>query len=1858
MKIIPLLIFLLVIIFIIFIYQIRKNKLTFMWAIIILRICLPIFSIGFFGPIFLFLTTLFDCQNGKSYISKELECRTGDWFIYHSPFVAVAMPLHLILALITNTLYYKSLFIKGKSDVLKKTNSIPDICLLCTKVIIIFIFVFDKGEESEHWALLFLLMVLTGFNAYINIYYKNRLNLLLMLLNIIMSLILFFGFSTLFIGKIFKFLGYNGSIFFYFLGIVIVLIFIIFFKGREMAFVFIDYKSISNPDEYINYIMKFYRIILNKNNTRNNSTLLKSYIEVIEDTCTDNNCCLKKYLEKLKSGVDSEYLLYDYLDKLFRYGISKFKHDAMLKNDYAMFLMVKMNNKRKAIIVLNNIQDEYISFHRNYNIYRCRNLINKWPSSFNSFYFNYRKNMNEFKQLISKTINLYYEFWNLLYESTFNQRNNFNDLYIFGNNIMKLNIKIEGLYNLLIQTKTNNINIFKLYSEYIEAVLKDQEKFVKYKNINTSIYSKSVENELKNYSNFNMGILKDNDKEAFLLLSGRKKDLGTIVDCSISASTVFGYTKEELIGKHMNLFIPDIFHPKHNIIVQKYSKIFNLDLFTQLFQQKEYSPIFTEGTFFGVLKSKFIKPLNLKVYYIKTEDNLISFVVEIAKDIQYMDELLLNKFANKNIDTRCCVLTNENFLISGFTVNSIEQLGLNYRYTKSNNSIIPYIKQLCNDYRNMIYDLNINNNTHVNNKNDLIQIDSSASDSKIDSIKNISPEIKRKIKYDLINKKYNKKCQITWRINKKIEKNIKNEDNNDNNNPTSKCTRISHRGSNYNLPKNKKDENSFEFEFIMEIKKAILDNKLLGYYFYFSKLFPSKTKNFICYNVSEKNDKIGDLKKITKYKTIFKSSQNDLNDNNQKKRTSHLLFNHNNDKTNNEKNKMFEISNSYILSKNNSNIESYLENEDSALINNEDEVIIDERFIPKCKINFSFDLINSCYNCQKDYNDSKLLNDVLYKEAINKINEYQNYLKTLKIKEKESDISNSESEGNYTSESEENSDSDDIEEEEISNANSLIRSNSSIKKQNTKSIQKSISVKSTIKSKIESIRSIKASRTLKVIKEVKYNEKKNNNNNNKNESQIKISSNISDKLKKYQGKNFMNNYYKINLSRIHLMIYDFNKDMVIEGSKNEINYKIENIIINSKKQNEIINIGKDEKYPFISLKSNKDEKNNKNKKIEENNNNIVSTINENKINEVNILSRKINDAINNEGNEDGVKLLHIYSIISFTIMIILALLILITNFYFYNRIKEIIKIIKDIISIKYCNTFSIYCLREITLLNFNFSITGGVYKNFPGKDREKYKTLIKSKFEDYFLETQTNIIEILSSTFSPSKNTEKNLTETFFGSQYISSNKIGFIEADILTTLIQYNAAFYNLATTYTPIYQSHSDMLNFMHNSFNNYTKTLNLLLNKYEEELKVENGRILIFLIAFIIIVLILYIIFCFLVVMSFMLIAKIRMNYMKVFYGINSNSIKNLMIDCEKLMNKLKRVETEKNEEDLEEELEEKRSYTQNKNKFENNSRNMALNNNHDNQDNNTMMSLSSKIFIFFYIIFMIAEYSYFPTNCFILFNISNKSFDYYNFFKNLNTFHSNILNLFNVYREYLFDNNNIIHETTPFEYLMKLEMDSYNKTGDLFYYLDMFMSKNLKMTEEIYPLLTKDFCSYYITDYFNSNEECQNKYSYILSYDFAVFATNFLQAIRNLKNIAKYTYETENIIGELEVEKYNDWEKMKQLEQSGEKFIFRLDLFNNETLHMEMNILYINILLPYLDNLRKVLLKNISLEGNEFLFILFFCIYILLIILIYFGFLIPMIKYLNNSIYKTKKILLLIPMKILASQINIKSLLKLN
>ena len=216
LNIIILIIYSLTILIIVMSFRIKNKKLNILWPISILKFCLPFFSVCFFGQSFLLLTTIFDCQNGFTYVSQELICRTGLWFSIDAPLSAIAMVLHTIIALITNTLYYKSIFVKKGPDVLRKTNCYPDIILLMTKISVIVLFILDNGVEEEHWTVLFFLILFTGINALCTFHFQNRKNKKLNFLNNIFSLMPFLGFLSLLIGKIFKFLGFNGSIFLFF----------------------------------------------------------------------------------------------------------------------------------------------------------------------------------------------------------------------------------------------------------------------------------------------------------------------------------------------------------------------------------------------------------------------------------------------------------------------------------------------------------------------------------------------------------------------------------------------------------------------------------------------------------------------------------------------------------------------------------------------------------------------------------------------------------------------------------------------------------------------------------------------------------------------------------------------------------------------------------------------------------------------------------------------------------------------------------------------------------------------------------------------------------------------------------------------------------------------------------------------------------------------------------------------------------------------------------------------------------------------------------------------------------------------------------------------------------------------------------------------------------------------------------------------------------------------------------------------------------------------------------------------------------------------------------------------------------
>ena len=1824
------LIYILTILLIVMSIRIKNKKLNILWPLSILRFCLPFFSICFFGQCFLLLTTIFDCQNGFAYVSKKLVCRTGTWFMVDAPLAGVGMALHAILAVVTNTLYYKSTFVLQGSDVLKKTNCIPDVVLLFTKIFVIILFILDDGNEDEHWAVLFFLNLITGVNAFCNYYFQNRQNKQLCYINNILCLMPFLGFFSLLVGKIFKSLGFNGSIFLFYVLLVFGVLFILFFKKKEINFALINYKNIDSPRRYLNYIHKFHSIVMNKNNSRNDFIILKSLIAKKEEKCFDNNCPLKVYVDNPNDEVEDIFPLLEFCEKLFEFGISKFSNDISLKINYSLFLIFEMNKKKKALIILNSINWSIYSFQDNYNIFRCQRLIDEYilnksknKNIINSF--EYKKKVDNFKLLISTITSLYNNFWHLIIINKLNATNNFEGLNSIGSQIIELNKEIENEYNNLIKIKYDNYHLINFYSYFKENISNDKEKLKK-----NGLKSQKSENNNNShsyeiqFSNFDINILKEKDLFKYLILSGKKEDLGNIIDISLNLSPIFGYKRNELLGKNINILIPEIFQNMHDKLLVNYSEKYKSSFYKELFRNDIYIPEFLEKPMHAISKSKFLIPIKLKVYFVQNEGDEFIYIVEVNKIKDYQQ--VLDKHEENKL--KCIILTDDDFHIKSFTPNCINHLMLSDFHINSNYNIINYIKQLKNEYQNKINEVNKGISLNSSMKNYSSRDKSERKNNyKVTFEKNITYSQKKKIKKELI-ENYLKEKEITWKIN--INKNYKqlNEENNFNHS-------LINFKDNSILWKN--DENVLEMGLIMHIKRITISGELVGYYFIlYNKLTESLfNNNFVSSNISRDNKQRRDSTTgQKKYQFLFQIQPKK----NKKKYAKYLVKKEEIKISKSPKNIIKPKSLDYVDFLSCKNVyfkglekgyKSSKKSKSSKSINfkhnsdteeeNKDYIQINEKYIPECPFNFIFDINNRSYKPVYDIKKetNSIFIDVLKFQASKKQNAYETHKEN---KERKTHKSNDDSNESEESENEE---------KELSSSSISSETPNSLENTN-----KNIS-----------------------DKEIKINSSKNNDINNNNENVIERKKSIFSLRNDY-----FNKYYKVNLSKINFSIYDFNKDMIVESTTDKIP-KIENIfkiaISNSETPITI-------KNHIIVFNNNKEEK----KRMSSKRSGITEVKME-KLSDQKKIENKIKEAINKEEDEEKIVIIHKWSLILLFFLLVCSSLFLYFEISSYKDYNIFLGIIKNIISINYCNKMGLYFIRELTLLNIpDTEIINGQYIAIPARKKTEYNEFIKSVLLELFVESQLAMIDFMGTTISISEKNDNFLVQTKLITKLSNSDLKGNnINNNIIITIVQLNSAFYNLISSTSPVQQNHADLYNFVYNSLNNFNLAINLLIDTYIQELhlKIQSYKLIIKIQLYI--YLTIYIISYIISLCLFSKIITRKKNYMKIFLNIDYNFITQSIDKCEQFINKFKlSEEIHSQDKEIEESYEEQNSLlSQEKQQTDislrRNSVKLRTTNieNRDNTKRNFQCSKNLIFKIFLGIFFLLMYLIYYLFGFLYFFNLNKKVFDISKFYFHLQQFHLNIIDYYNIYREYLFDSGALILNEIPYNNLIIKEKFIYgNWTIDI-NNITSYINSLIK-DKDIRNQLNESLCSYNITDYFKDENDCIKEVGNSYKQDIYSFSYGFVDEIRIKKNIIRVISDMGMIIGNLTEYETETWhEKYYELlnnetrEDLTVTIRFRLQLFNDGYFHTISNIYFINIILPCFNKNRKIIFKYITIVGAQNIYYLLYIISIIGLLIIYFFFWIPKLKSLKRVTYDTKNMLKIIPVNILMADINIKNLL---
>lgn len=170
------------------------------------------------------------------------------------------------------------------------------------------------------------------------------------------------------------------------------------------------------------------------------------------------------------------------------------------------------------------------------------------------------------KVLIESAAKLYGEFWGSL--ST-NLTNNLNlkKLFFVGNKLNQILNEINQLWENELKHKKidlENQSIVQLYAYFIREILKNTKKSDEIsKKLNEEHHFENKMSETDKIDFDNLDLLLENQD---LVLYSRTNEKGEahIIQCSNAVVSMFGYTKQEIIGKKIEYLMPVVYHADHN----------------------------------------------------------------------------------------------------------------------------------------------------------------------------------------------------------------------------------------------------------------------------------------------------------------------------------------------------------------------------------------------------------------------------------------------------------------------------------------------------------------------------------------------------------------------------------------------------------------------------------------------------------------------------------------------------------------------------------------------------------------------------------------------------------------------------------------------------------------------------------------------------------------------------------------------------------------------------------------------------------------------------------------------------------------------------------------------------------------------------------------------------------------------------------------------------------------------------------------------------------------------------------------------------------------------------------------------
>ena len=1385
-----------------------------------------------FIPFLKILFNVFICDNDNIIFNESIECHSTIHIIMIVISV-ISIIIYILILFLFKMIYFDFGVVQNK---LKAAfTSSTEVLLVLAKILLIISYQFIRHE-----IILSVITLILSFFLFFDFKDKQPfVNITLNKIYLILYMLFFWTSFICFVGLILKNTEFEGAVFLLLLGYP----FIILLIGlRELEFTFEKifddnenkYKNGYTNLKKIEYFLKLEKTLHDKIKTREQK-ILYSYIDNYEQTCTNEDCELKSFLKKpfkIENFNEMKIFLLMHAEMLYKVAISKYPFYVKLRLSYALFLYNKIKKKQQGmneILLLSNfssnLEDSFLIFRaqkyiEEENLGSSLDNINQKSIS----ELCYKTLLNNIRTIMRKIAMNYIDFWTILSRNDEIKNHNYKKMINIGIKINRLSGDLNNYIEKLERSSLSNlydIDTMKLYIQYLTEILNDHSTANKYNSKIIEFEQTRHQFDEDNIFNLDYKAMSKSEEYNYIIIHCGPDNFGLVNNMSLSINKLFGFTKEELIGRPLDYILPELYIIPHKILLLEKTQQFRKN---NVFKKNSNSNIHSDYKIlegFGRSKMKYLVPIQMKNALISTEQGKIYGVSKIG-------------IKDKNIEQEnAYVLTDRNFIINSFTPNSIKLLNLHQSLSYLNLDITNYISEI----RKSIY-LCEENTDFKEKKNNYENVSHNHRKNSVQSRNTLQR------KRNLIIQKFEKEKQlINWKIydiyGKAPEKKR-----------FSRYIRSDLKEEFYNYNKLLKEENGdkkFINEYNENIKK-LNSSSFLTHYNYLehdddivnSELSQRKSKEIIDFNFNSKNNikqmkqfyltvneiKIGDSKIgfIFKFESINKNIVpnyliNSSNISYIKK--SQIKVDHN-DNENSGISELSFIANPKKIEQNNIIFNKTSENPNGV------DLGLNLTFLPKLSKIFYFDSEKIAY---KQINkDSQNIND--YSLFYNNIKE-QAKKKVIKVKENEEEEQSEESEESYTDSSNEE-ENEGFNSQKSSSINSVSKNEETKSKENEKSIQDN-----SPNSKNGNLNKLNSLKTLALAK-------------------LKTKTNSQGTIQKSKDEDY-NDFYHINAEHITFFLYNFGTGFVeaIKDPKLKISQMTSQMKIHKE------TIGKSNaayiSNPKLANKEKRKNFNNSMKKIDISENEM-STLNEKKIKLI-----EIEKVINSKEKNETIINLYLFSFVVFILIIGSSIISILYNnlmknetFSYYYLVEKSICLYKNIL-------YEIFFVREIV------SISNSNYTNIYQNDKDLYFFNITSTCNDFYLDTSL-ILSSLSNYFNSLNEKNKNKFMNKKGNVTLidkveSKNNIFYKKYEILlySAFHEINAALYHITQMeIIDVNENEENIFYFLRNSLNFMLIMINeqieLIIEEFYQEILHQKYYLMICVIALIIIYILCYFIFLF--------------------------------------------------------------------------------------------------------------------------------------------------------------------------------------------------------------------------------------------------------------------------------------------------------------------------------------------------------------------------------------------------------------